>query len=1712
MSNKIIDSRYELIERIGEGGMGTVFKAKDLDANSIIAIKFIHFNRKDVDAIKRFQREYQTLTKLRHENIVTVFDINVTSDGEYYITMEFVNGKTLRDLLDEQTRIDEDALINIFIQVASGLSYAHENNIIHCDVKPENIIIDAMHNVKIMDFGLAEDLKLKTNEKSRIKGTIAYMSPEQAKGDNIDLRSDLYSLGVVMYEAFSGYYPFMVNDSYSIIQAHQEERNIIKKDFSHLSEKIANIVIHLLEREPFKRYPSAEFLKNDLFKSIGKTTEKYNKQKMYIFSSEMVGRESEFEQLNHNLNLVRSGQGKTIFIHGESGIGKTRLIQELIKYGRNRKVQAFRANCEENNRIPYNIFANCLKQSVPGFDISQSIDKSEIELFKDIGKDIVKLIPEFSDSPFFKKGEISELRNVITDQNSFFDSILKYIEYLANKSPIILFLDDLEWIDEDSLTLLEYLSRNISNKRILICCAYRDDEIEKQDKTIILEKIKSLYSEHLISLIKLDYLRLGAIKSLIEQILGEMKNAGEEFYQKIMEETSGNPLYIENLIQDLVDDGNIYYDDNNWILSSTDLSKINLSNGKFSGVIDKIDNLNDLEKDIIFKASALGENIDCEVLQSTVDIEDEEFSLILKNLEKERLIIEDGLNYRFYHRKIKEILYDTLSDENKKKYHLDIAKLLTKKDNYDDYYNIAYHFYKAENNLDTIIYAEKAFIQARKKYQHHIVKNCLEWILELSNIISWKEIEDNSQLTQYSVVRELSDIYETTGEHKALIELVDKTLGKNPDFNQHENSKLLIRKAHNLKLIGQNDKALEILFELKSKLQNSDSTHITAHCYQELGASLLDKQKIDEALELFLAAKEIYESDNNKKHIGNILLDIGNVYWLKQDFDGSNKQNKEALENLIQTDDLIGIGTAYNRIGNVCIMKTEYKKAFENYEKAYDYFDKVSADLEKAKLNNNFGIIYSRLGDVEKSAHYTKKAYNLFQKANQLYALSQVSTNLAAFCLEGYYFDKVEEYVNKAEEILIRINQRHLLKTVYSIRGDLHLYKKQFDKAILQYQLSLENIDINKDVEIYTVARLKLALIYSKLNRIEESNKEMTKVEEYRASIIDKNDYLKGFYYSILSEILCKQKESNLDENEIDDLNKRINETFKTSYECFKNADIVQMNNVAVNYGKFLKEIGEIEEAKQYIQDARSFFIRNNMNLRVQEINQILDEFIDSEKSERDKYLSELHKDINKLDDELIKERIYYITFEINRLVKKVRELNQLLEVNKTIGSVLSINDLLNLVIDKIIEVTRGERGFVLLKEKNHKSNKTQLVFKAGRNNNMENLTNKDFKISNSVIKKILIEKKPVLVEDTLENEYFSKRKSIIDLDIKAIMGLPLFDNDKVIGVIYIDNILFKRNLFNENLDLVQGLTNQAIISIQNARMFDDINRKNLQIKKYNLQLEDMVEKRTQQLKNTFKELEVKNKELELKNVEMVRELEVATSVQKGILPHSLPDDSRLRINAKMKPMMKVSGDYYDVIKLDNDNYVLLVADVSGHGVPSALVTTMAKIAFVNFSDNDLTTAKICEKVNTNLLSNLEGGEFYLTAFIAKLDLKNRKLQFTSAGHPSARLFRKNNEEILKLDCMGFLIGITEEAEYDYKEIDIEEDDRLVIFSDGIIEARNQVKDFFGDKKLDNLIKTNPSLTGKELITKVYEDIDTFREGTPANDDTTILVADILKI
>src|SRR4051794_904742 len=255
----VVDGRYRIQRRIGSGGMADVYCAQDSQLGREVAIKVLHRRfARDREFVERFRREASAAAGLQHPNVVSVYDRG-EYDGTYYIAMEYLRGRPLKELIREEAPLDQLRTIDLAIQILEAAAFAHRRGVIHRDFKPHNVIVGQDGRLKVTDFGIARAGASEMTETGSIMGTAQYLSPEQAQGQRVGAQSDLYSIGVIVYEMLAGQVPFAGESAVSIALKHVGEQPPRLADLRHdVHPRLEQAVGRALLKDPAQRYASAD--------------------------------------------------------------------------------------------------------------------------------------------------------------------------------------------------------------------------------------------------------------------------------------------------------------------------------------------------------------------------------------------------------------------------------------------------------------------------------------------------------------------------------------------------------------------------------------------------------------------------------------------------------------------------------------------------------------------------------------------------------------------------------------------------------------------------------------------------------------------------------------------------------------------------------------------------------------------------------------------------------------------------------------------------------------------------------------------------------------------------------------------------------------------------------------------------------------------------------------------------------------------------------------------------------------------------------------------------------------------------------------------------------------------------------------------------------------------------------------------------------------
>jgi tetratricopeptide (TPR) repeat protein len=674
--NKMIGTtllnRYQIDSELGRGGIGIVYKGHDLLLDRDIAIKVINTKILGSEGNTRLFQEARVIAHLNHPNIVTVYDAGEVDDITFVI-MELVEGSSLH----EKPPKDLEELVSIIRFVCAGLEHAHQHGIIHRDLKPENVMISPDGRVRLMDFGLARSISSRLTSEGTIIGTVFYMAPEQALGQAVDNRADLYALGVMLYELATGRLPFSGEDPLTVITQHLHTPPVPPCAINpKIPMPLESLILHLMSKRPEDRPSSASEVLHRLesiWQQPSPAPVEFPEELTLarIVRGRMVGREKELAELVDAWRCVLQGcsDERVLLVSGEPGVGKTRLVRELMTRAAVEKAVVLMGECYAEEGALYAPLAQVVRQALlhPTLASKNPLDDQVLADLITLAPDLQAHFPEVAPNPRLDPRD---------EQQRLYDSVLEMMIRLSQSAPIMLVIDDAHWADRATLFLLRYLARRSKMIKLplLMVATYR--EVELDEARPWHEVLSDLNRERLSIRLKLSRLDKEQTRDMLAILFDE--EITPELLEAVFYETEGNPFFVEEVVKTLIDEGKFYYKNGRWHRPS--MKEIVIPQSVRIAIQTRLTALPADVQEMLRMASVLGREFDDLLIRQSLEFDEETLISTLENAEKAQLIRETearqpGLvKYTFVHALIHATIYESVSGLRRQRLHRRAAK------------------------------------------------------------------------------------------------------------------------------------------------------------------------------------------------------------------------------------------------------------------------------------------------------------------------------------------------------------------------------------------------------------------------------------------------------------------------------------------------------------------------------------------------------------------------------------------------------------------------------------------------------------------------------------------------------------------------------------------------------------------------------------------------------------------------------------------------------------------------------------------------------------------------------------------------------------------------------------------------------------------------------------------------------------------------------
>jgi predicted ATPase/serine/threonine protein kinase len=771
---------YEVQALIGKGGMGVVYQARHQGTGEEVAIKTVRAATQGL--LQRIRREVLAMSRAKHPGLVRFIATGLGEAVPWY-GMELVKGTTLYDYmlcttvetkslawgdspssmsnaatvakipkgnssqaavsLPERLRppIDLSGFLTLMARVCSTLAYLHGEGVVHRDLKPRNIIVRPDGTPVIVDFGVASRFGAVGREtleaSGKVEGTPAYMSPEQIRGEYVDARADLYSVGCILYEGVTGRVPFSASRFNDVMEAHVHSVPIPPSLLvENVSPALEGLIVRLLAKNPRNRLGHARDVVLVLAE-LGADPGNWladQPGRDYLYRPRFVGREQAMDDLRKFIRQAHDGENRCVFLRGESGVGKTRVIQELARSLENDGVRIFTGEC-----LPVNVAmpdggpevrAGLLHPFRPLLQAiaDRCLESGQREFDELIGPRAAVLS---AIEPNLARRGGSEMQATQEAgpgrSHQLLDALGQTLVGFARRLPCVLFLDDLQWADELTLKFLDLLNAGAwEGAGLAVVATYRSEE-----EHAALRLYRHLFTSA--PLVKLDRFGEDVVGELVRDMLG-VHDMDNRFVQFLAQRSEGNPFFIAEYLRTTVAEGLLKRDQTGqWRLAPlADLARI-----EKGGTLDQPGSLRQLvarrleglpakARTVVELAAVLGRDLDGNLLQAVSLLDEAHFFDAVTALVTRQVLVESqAYRFRFDHDKLREIAYEEIPLDRRRHLHRQTATMIEKQyaqaDDFPQYYPaLAHHWRRSladrlaepEASARTIDYLEKAAQQA----------------------------------------------------------------------------------------------------------------------------------------------------------------------------------------------------------------------------------------------------------------------------------------------------------------------------------------------------------------------------------------------------------------------------------------------------------------------------------------------------------------------------------------------------------------------------------------------------------------------------------------------------------------------------------------------------------------------------------------------------------------------------------------------------------------------------------------------------------------------------------------------------------------------------------------------------------------------------------------------------------------------------------------
>ena len=1014
---QIINHRYRLLQPIGKGGMGVVHRAFDRLTGATVALKQVlvddsqlHFSmsnrtQNSRDVRLSLAREFHTLASLRHPHIISVLDYGFDDLQQPYYAMTLLeDAQTITAYARSQ---DDATRVQLIIQMLEALAYLHRRHIIHRDLKPDNVLVTPDGKVRVMDFGLASSkATANDNQSDTIVGTLSYMAPEILQQGEASIQSDLFAAGIIMAQILHGQHPFkgdtIVDTMHNILMQTQQ--------MSALSSGVLESVIEgLLQNNPHDRYRSAGDVIDAISYELDLThsQEQQHIRESYLEASQFVGRDHELKTLAMALQRVLDDDTLFYLIGGESGIGKSRLIEEIRTRALVAGALVVRGQSMSEASSPYQLWQDVVRHLC----LTTTLDDLQAGILKDVVPDIGRLLQRDVPPAPMLAAEAQQQR-----------LILQIVDLIRRQTrPLVILLEDLQWTGDGIAPLQQLLQIHEQLTGVLILATYRNDE--RPDLPNALPTMPTM---------TLDRLDRDAIEQLSASMLGEIGTQAP-IVDLLQRETEGNAFFMVEVVRTLAEEAG----------SLNNIGKMTIPQHVLAGgvrqlIARRLQRVPAWAQAFLKQVAIAGRQLDLAVIAKLPAIPESGLEAWLQVCAEAAVIEMQDNQWCFSHDKIREAVLDTIADDEAPALHRQVARAIEATYGaaarraealYDHWYAAGDHD-QAINYLQIVV-DKLVMISAQYQKAHSLINQGLRLMTA----------RDPRRVELLTI---LSQIYLRQGEYTKARQSATEALAiaRAVDSDRHLSVSL-----HHLGIaerhLGHYVAAYEHLDESFVICEALDDDVLIADNLHHLGIVEHFQGKLRQARDYYTRSLALRQQIEHQRGIADSLNNLGAIAVASGDYDASRDYITQSMEIRREIGDQRGMGDSLHNLGAIALSQGDYADAATYFNQSLEIFDNIG-DKSGAAMNlTNLGTVAQAQGKYSAARTYLQQSLHINEQINDQRGIASASTNLGGLAYRQEAYDNALTHYTRARAVYETIgDQRSVanacnnLGFVYAMQDD----------------------------------------------------------------------------------------------------------------------------------------------------------------------------------------------------------------------------------------------------------------------------------------------------------------------------------------------------------------------------------------------------------------------------------------------------------------------------------------------------------------------------------------------------------------------------------------------------------------------------------------------------------------------------------------------------